>query len=98
MTRGRLLRRPRLFWGRGWPLLEDEVQPRLAQEPVAAGLEQGRQIDLPWPALLDDDQRRVERGGRIPEERLEDDVLGAFDVELDGVEMREPVLGDEVEE
>src|SRR3954470_9312892 len=78
--------------------LEQEVQPRLDHQAISLAREQARQIALPLAAaVLDDEKRWMEIGRRIPEERLKDDVFGALDIELDGVDVRKPFVPDQVE-
>src|SRR3954453_9487502 len=108
---GELLKAPRPGPAKGWafclsrPLsrpcraFEDEVQARLAQLLVAVARKQRRQVDLPLAAaLLEDEERRAQRLGGVAEEGLEDDVLGALDVELDRIDPRESLLLPEVEQ
>src|SRR3954451_3000503 len=69
---------------------EDVVQTRLGEQPVSMPREQGRQVDLPLrAAILNDQQRGMERLGRFSEEGFKDDVLGALDVELHGIDTLE---------
>src|SRR4051794_29784063 len=75
------------FLSGGGAAFEDVVQARLGEHPVAVPCEKGGEIDLPLRApVLDDQQRGMERLGRFPEEGFEDDVLGALDIELHGID------------
>ena len=57
------------------------------------------QVDLPLVrAVLDDEERGKERRGRLPQERLEDQVLGALDIELHGVDARDALAEGEIEQ
>src|SRR4051794_18883880 len=68
--------------------LEDEIHPRAKRLAIALPLQQLRDIHLPTLGDVgDDEERGIKRGWRIAEERVEDQVLGPFHIELDGVDM-----------
>src|SRR5215218_7101782 len=77
--------------------LEHVVHARLGSHAVAVGGEEAEEVGLPF-AAAEDEERGIERLGGVAEERLEDQVLGAFDVDLDGVETVDALVADELEQ
>src|ERR1700722_15864197 len=77
--------------------LEDVVHMGAQELSVAARLEEGLHIGVPASnAVLHDDERGPKRLGRIMEKRLENEVLGAFHIELDHIDALEFLFGHEL--